>query len=87
VNILAADQEELCSGFAGSGGDKFQGVGWHTGTTGAPVLNGALAHVECTIATVYPGGDHDIVIGRVVGLDIQRDAQPLLFFRGAFLRH
>jgi 3-hydroxy-9,10-secoandrosta-1,3,5(10)-triene-9,17-dione monooxygenase reductase component len=87
VNILADDQEALCAGFARSGGDKFQGVEWRPGVTGAPVINGVLAHIECNIATVYPGGDHDIVIGRVIALDIQRDAPPMLFFRGDILRY
>src|ERR1700730_17983759 len=50
VNVLAEDQEELCRGFAAKGGDKFAGVGWSAGPfTGAPVLAGALAWMECRL--------------------------------------
>jgi flavin reductase (DIM6/NTAB) family NADH-FMN oxidoreductase RutF len=83
VNILAEDQEELCRRFAVSGGDKFAGVDWHPGTTGAPILAGTLAHVECVLHAVHPGGDHDIVVGSPVSLQETSTAQPLLFFRGA----
>lgn len=85
VNILAADQAALCATFARSGGDKFAGVGWSPGVTGAPVLEGTLAHVECTLEVVHDGGDHEIAIGAVVDLSVRRSAQPLVFFRGAFL--
>ncbi len=85
LNILAADQQDLCTVFARSGGDKFLGVRWRSGITGAPILADTLAHVECQLVDVHEGGDHDIAIGRVVALDVQRDAQPLLFFRGKFM--
>jgi 3-hydroxy-9,10-secoandrosta-1,3,5(10)-triene-9,17-dione monooxygenase reductase component len=85
INILAADQEALASRFARSGGDKFVGVDWTPGVTGAPVLAGTLAHVECTLQAVYDGGDHDIAVGAVVDLAIRRDTKPLVFFRGSFL--
>ncbi len=71
--------------FARSGGDKFAGVSWSPGVTGAPVLEGALAHVECELQTVYDGGDHEIAVGAVLGLDVRRDALPLVFYRGEFL--
>ena len=85
VNILAADQAGLCAAFARSGGDKFAGVAWSPGVTGAPVLGGTLAHVESTLEVVYDGGDHEIAVGAVVDLSVRRSAQPLVFFRGALL--
>jgi 3-hydroxy-9,10-secoandrosta-1,3,5(10)-triene-9,17-dione monooxygenase reductase component len=85
VNILARDQQDLCGVFARSGGDKFDGVRWRSGITGAPILADTLAHAECQLVDVHEGGDHDIAIGRVVALDVQRHAQPLLFFRGQFM--
>ena len=85
INILAADQAALSAAFARSGGDKFVGVEWTPGVTGAPVLAGTLAHVECTLEAVHDGGDHDIAVGAVVDLSVRRDAKPLVFFRGAFL--
>ena len=86
VNVLAEDQEELCRTFATKGTDKFAGVGWSPGPfTGAPVLAGGLAWMECRMEQLHDAGDHAIVVGRV--LDLQsRDGRPLLFFRGGYGR-
>ncbi|MFB7181305.1 flavin reductase family protein [Streptomyces sp. NPDC056257] len=84
VNILAADQEELCRRFAVTGGDKFAGVPWSAGGNGAPLLDGVLASVECDLEGVLDGGDHAIVLGRVTGLTAHRGAPPLLYFRRAY---
>ncbi len=92
VNVLGADQGELCRRFAVSGTDKFAGVA-HTPApaTGSPRLTGALAWIDCTIHAVHPGGDHLIVVGRVetLGADTDdgtadTDGAPLLFHRGRF---
>lgn len=85
ANVLAEDQEELSRVFASKADDKFAGVGWHPGASGAPVLDGVLATIDCTIEDVHDGGDHDIVVGRVVGLT-GRSGGPLLFFRGGYGR-
>ncbi|MHB8467393.1 MAG: flavin reductase family protein, partial [Acidimicrobiales bacterium] len=59
VNVLSEEQEELCRGFAMSGADKFAGIGWTPApSTGAPLLHGALAWVECRLDSVQDGGDH-----------------------------
>ncbi|WP_404962989.1 flavin reductase family protein [Streptomyces sp. 147326] len=84
VNILAADQEELCRRFAVTGGDKFAGVPWRAGGNGAPVLGGVLASVECDLEGVLDGGDHAIVLGRVTGLTAHRGGPPLLHFRRSY---
>lgn len=81
VSILAEDQRELSARFAASGTDKFAGVRWRPGGNGAPVLEGALAGVECDLETELPGGDHTIAIGRVTALPGPREAGPLLYFR------
>jgi 3-hydroxy-9,10-secoandrosta-1,3,5(10)-triene-9,17-dione monooxygenase reductase component len=91
VSVLAADQGELCRSFAVSsatGADKFDGVDWSPApATGAPRLGGAIAWIDCTIHAVHVGGDHLIVLGRVCDLSVDRaDAEPLLFYRGAFRR-
>ena len=86
VNVLAADQEELCRGFAMPGADKFAGVGWSAGPfTGSPVIGGSLAWIECSVESVLDGGDHVIAVGRVLDLG-SVDAKPLLFFRGGYGR-
>ena len=84
ANVLAHDQQELCSRFSISGGDKFRGVRWRAGESGAPRLDGVLAWVDCTINAVHDGGDHEICIGRVNALGIERDCAPLIFFGGSY---
>ena len=83
VNVLAADQIDLCKAFASSGGDKFADVSW-TPTTWGPSLDGVLATVHCVIDQVHVAGDHDVVIGRVQELVTHRDSGPLLFWKGQF---
>ncbi|MFB0628721.1 flavin reductase family protein [Streptomyces sp. AB3(2024)] len=86
VNVLAADQLELCRRFAVTGGDKFAGVPWRAGAAGAPLLDGVLATVECVLEDVLDGGDHAIALGRVTAAAVHRDGAPLLYFRRAYGR-
>src|SRR5690348_5181637 len=65
VNILAADQAELSNGMATKGEEKFDGVRWTTATTGAPVIEGVLGYIDCSVQQVVEAGDHYIVIGLV----------------------
>ena len=86
VNVLAAGQEEVSTRFAVSGGDKFAGQGWRPGALANPLLDGAIAHVECDIAAVHDGGDHEIVVGRVRALEAPGlDAHsPLVYYRSSY---
>lgn len=85
VNILAANQEELAMRFARSGDAKFQGIAWHDGLEGAPLLEECVAYMECRVDTRYPGGDHVIILGAVEHyVNMERD--PLLFHSGEFRR-
>ncbi|WP_324783355.1 flavin reductase family protein [Streptomyces sp. H51] len=87
VNVLAADQAELCRGFAVSGGEKFAGVDHEPAPfSGAPRLAGAVAWIDCAIHAVHTGGDHLIVVGRVgaLGTGECEDTPPLLFHQGRF---
>ncbi|HEX2849302.1 MAG TPA: flavin reductase family protein [Acidimicrobiales bacterium] len=87
VNILGEDQEALCRSFATSGADKYRGIGWRPGpATGAPVLQDVLAWVEGRIVAEHEGGDHVIVVGSVLDLQLEREGRPLLFYRGGFGR-
>ena len=83
VNILAHDQEALSRKFAVSGGDKFQGVAYHAGANGAPILDGALAYVECKVVQEFDGGDHTIYLGEIEQAEA-REGKPLMFFRGGY---
>ena len=83
VNILADHQEALSRKFAVSGGNKFEGVAYQVGANGAPILDGALAYIECTLYAAYDGGDHSIYLGEIQQAEI-REGRPLLFFRGGY---
>ncbi|MFJ3724138.1 flavin reductase family protein [Streptomyces sp. NPDC090045] len=87
VNILGAEQGELCRSFAVSGADKFAGVG-HTPApvTGSPQLDAVPAWIDCRIQAVHTGGDHLIVVGRVVAMGAAGEGEPLLFHKGRFGR-
>ena len=55
------------------------------GPTGTPRLDGVLAVLECTVEHCLPGGDHEIVIGRVRQVETSATpAAPLVFFRGGY---
>jgi len=79
VNILGGTQRQLSDRFAGSGYDRFEGVPWHPGHTGVPILTDVLATLECARVNVVTAGDHDIVIGEVLHADCQ-DGDPLVFY-------
>lgn len=83
VNILADTQEALSRKFAVSGGNKFEGVAYRIGANRAPILEGALAFIECTLWAVYDGGDHTIFLGEIQQAEV-REERPLLFFRGGY---
>lgn len=85
VNILGEHQEAVCRAFAVSGGDKFDGVDWTPGVTGSPLIDGSLATVECTLGAIYEGGDHELVTGHVVDMEIGKGS-PLIFYRSGFGR-
>lgn len=84
VNVLAADQEVVSRAFATSGGDKFAALGWQLSAGGSPVLDGVVAWIDCTVEDVIDAGDHWIVLGRVLDLDVADETLPLVFFRGGY---
>jgi flavin reductase (DIM6/NTAB) family NADH-FMN oxidoreductase RutF len=86
INVLHASHQDLCRRFAVSGGDKFAGVPWHPAPSGAPVLDGALAWIDCEHDRSIDAGDHLIVLGqvRVLDVDTRQDPAPLIFFQGGY---
>ena len=88
VSILAADQQDLSNRFARSaepGPEGMRGAAWSPGLHGAPLLDGAMAHLVCVPHAQLDGGDHTIFVGRVVdGSVAGAGADPLLYFRGAY---
>ncbi|MBP02813.1 MAG: nitrilotriacetate monooxygenase [Rhodospirillaceae bacterium] len=83
VNVFAQDQQALAEQFATSGIDKFSGVKTHLGLKGVPIIDGCVAYLECDVESRYPGGDHDIIVGKVRKISNFRRA-PLLFHGGEF---
>jgi flavin reductase (DIM6/NTAB) family NADH-FMN oxidoreductase RutF len=91
VNILSEDQQALSDCFAGApvepGREAFCGAAWHAGETGLPLLDGAIATLECTVVQTFSAGDHDLFIGRVDTLANEaHHAMPLLYYRRQYLR-
>ncbi|MEW2512972.1 flavin reductase family protein [Streptomyces sp. NPDC046870] len=84
VNVLAAGQADVSAAFAGSGNDRFRGVGWSPGPGGAPRLDGVCAFVSCELWDEYEAGDHTLVVGRVLALGADPAREPLVFHRGRY---
>jgi len=89
VSVLADDQDATSGRFASRVEDKFDGISWEPApVTGSPLIHSAVAHLDCEIFDVFPAGDHDVVIGRVLALEVHRaEAGALVFARGGYHRH
>jgi len=84
INILSKEQESLGKQFARSSNNKFEGVDWHPGYEGTPVIRNALAVLQCKTYRRYEGGDHEIYLGEVKKINFT-DKKPLVFHRGQFV--
>ena len=88
VNVLAENQRQICEYFAKrlapDPNDELADMPYAAGETGAPILDGTIAFLECRIAAAHPGGDHDIFVAEVVEAKIRSDEAPLLFHRGRY---
>lgn len=87
VNILSEGQGELAERFARRGGDKWRGAAYRIGeASGAPLLHGVEAALECRRERTLDGGDHLIFLGRPLRLHLGEESRPLAFYRGRFAR-
>ena len=88
VNILNSDQQDIAEKFAGKTGlqgeGRFSDPFWDVSVTGAPVLSGALACLDCRLLECHRFATHSIFIGSVVAGRFQRNAKPLLYYRGDY---
>jgi flavin reductase (DIM6/NTAB) family NADH-FMN oxidoreductase RutF len=86
VSILRQDQQAQSNHFASKVEDKFASkqFDWIDGDNGCPVLDGAIASLECTCDSLHDGGDHWIIIGRVSRANSNTEGAPLLFYRGRY---
>jgi flavin reductase (DIM6/NTAB) family NADH-FMN oxidoreductase RutF len=86
VNILAESQHAVCRRLASPHPDKFRGLRWSLSPGRAPVLDGVIAWLECTVEAEYTAGDHDIVVARVRDLRTIGPSRPLVYHAGTFGR-
>lgn len=86
LNLLAEDQLEVSETFASQEADKFGAVAYRTGEGGCALLDGCLANLECTRQAVLDGGDHVIIVGRVLCIHAGPAKHPLLRYRGRYMR-
>lgn len=84
VNVMGQDQMEVCGVMASRADDKFADVEWSPAGSGSPIISGSIAYIDCDIEMVHDGGDHDIVIGRVLKLEVMDSKSPLVFFQGNY---
>ncbi len=84
VNMLSASQGELATRFAREPSEgRFEGVDWSPAPSGAPILSGGVAWLDCSTEKVLDGGDHSILVGRVESSSAS-EGSALLFHRGRF---
>ena len=91
VNVLSEDQQALSDCFAGApvqpGRDAFCGASWKPGSSGLPLIAGAIATIECTVVQTFQAGDHELFIGRVDAMaNVEPHPMPLLYYRRQYLR-
>lgn len=84
VNILAGDQATVSARFADPVAPRFVDDGTTVWETGAPILNDALAALDCRVHARHDGGDHVILVGRVLRAGVLRDEPPLVYWRGGY---
>ncbi|NQV47999.1 MAG: flavin reductase family protein [Rhodospirillaceae bacterium] len=84
LNMLGKNQQHLSDIFASRKEDRFSGIDYETWNSGAPILSGCLANLECSLEAVHEGGDHLIIVGRVEKLMQADEGRPLLYYQGRY---
>jgi flavin reductase (DIM6/NTAB) family NADH-FMN oxidoreductase RutF len=84
VNILNKEQQSVCQAFSRRSDDKFKDIAWRSSPLGSPIIDDVVAWVDCEIAQIVESGDHFIVIGKVDSLDVGKQTEPLMFFKGEY---
>ena len=86
VNVLQTGQQPASIRFANGHEDRFGPNDWSPGEYGAPVLEKSLGVFECEVHAIHDGGDHHMLIGRVMKARFDGALDPLLYFRGSYRR-
>ena len=84
VHILHKGQQDLSNLFASRGEDKFSDLNWTVGEVGSPILPDYAVCFQCKMEHVFPGGDHNILVGRVIAFKNNNSSDALLFFKGGY---
>ena len=84
INVLSADQESVCRRLASRDPDKLAGLGYCSSPSGAMILDGVVAWIDCTCVAIHEAGDHDIAVCTVAHLDIAEGVPPLVFHEGGY---
>jgi 3-hydroxy-9,10-secoandrosta-1,3,5(10)-triene-9,17-dione monooxygenase reductase component len=84
VNLLAASQANVVKQLSSKSEDRFQNVAWRPASSGAPILEGVVGWMDCTIAEVRIAGDHDVVLLHVRAYATDATLEPLVFHRSGY---
>lgn len=84
ASVLGADQDGVSQQFATSGADRFAVCGWRSSPARRPIIEGAVAWLDCSIEDILPAGDHRLVIGRIESMASSADPEPLVFLGGRY---
>ena len=89
VNVLSQSQADLSDRFAGrhrhTDSNRFAGLDWTAVVTGAPILKGAQAYLDCRLLKTFDGGTHSLYLGEVVAAQIDESQVPLVFFQSRYM--
>lgn len=85
INLLASDQDALSSKFASKKDEwsRFEGLACTSAATGAPLIPGAVASLDCRVVAQHDAGDHVVVVGQIEAF-VRGEGEPLLYFRGGY---
>lgn len=84
INILKESQQQLSNDFAGSHVDDFHDHKYTLSESGSPVIENVLSWIDCHHEVEYDGGDHIIMVGRIMEMHYEATGNPLLYFRGKY---
>jgi 3-hydroxy-9,10-secoandrosta-1,3,5(10)-triene-9,17-dione monooxygenase reductase component len=84
VNVLGDCQGEICKMLGSKDADRFERIPHILSGLGSPLIDGALAWIDCSLEAVHDAGDHYFALGRVQALELHADGSPLLFHKGAY---
>ncbi len=82
IHVLNDNQKDHCNVFAKEGGN-FQELDWSLSDKNVPLIEGCMARFQCIRHAIHDGGDHSIIVGRVVAASV-KEGKPLVFSRGTF---